>query len=214
MEDKLPGFQTFSERFYHECQQLCIDIMAACEQGCHIPPGTLMERCKPAASELRYNYYPPVTLGRLYEGRTRRGWPHTDFGLITLLFQDMQGGLQYQNRDQPDQFLPLQRETAEEIAVNVSDTLQRWSNDTILAGIHQVWLPPNLSPEELDTHSHTLPERRSTVFFFKAHRDANVGALSPFINEAQPSRYDNITALEFHKRMTGLLTQGAESVSS
>lgn len=214
MEDLFPGFQAFSESFYHVCQELCLQIMAACERGYRLPQGTLVERCKPAASELRYNHYPSVTLGRLYEGQTRRGWPHTDFGIITLLFQDTKGGLQYEDRDQPGQFLPLQRETAGEIAVNVSDTFQRWSNDVVPAGVHQVWLPPRLSPEQLGKHCYMLPERRSTVFFFKAHRDMMVGALPHFVTETQRSRYGNITALEFHKQMTDVLIQGAKPAPS
>lgn len=213
-ENALPGFREFSETFYHACQELCLQIMAACERGCGLAQGTFVERCKPAASELRYNYYPPVSLSRLYEGTTRRGWPHTDFGLITLLFQDQQGGLQYEDRENPGQFLPLPRERPDEIAINISDTFQRWTNDFIRAGVHQVWLPSDLPQEVLNNEKYVLPERRSTVFFFKAHRNAMVGPLSEFTTQTQPALYDNITALEFHKRMTDVLITNAKPVPS
>lgn len=208
MEDEFPGFRQLSEHFYDLCQTLCLQIMAAMELGCGLTPGTLQDRCRPAASELRYNHYPRVSLGKLYDGLTRRGWPHTDFGLITLLFQDTQGGLQYEDRAKPGTFLPLMCESEDEVAVNISDTFQRWSNDSIPAGVHQVWLPP-LADEHLAQKDHVLPERKSNVFFFKAHRNALVGALPDFVSETRPSRYENITALEFHKRMTDVLIRNA-----
>ncbi|KAJ5260582.1 Clavaminate synthase-like protein [Penicillium angulare] len=211
-EEGCPGFKEFSETFYLQCQDLCTQVMAACETGCHISPGTLVNRCKPAASELRYNYYPEVDLKRLYGGETRRGWPHTDFGIITLLFQDNRGGLEYEDRDHPGQFLPIEKERPDEIAINVSDTFQRLSNDVIPAGVHQVWLPRHLTTEERSREDHIIPERHSTVFFFKADRETMVGALPEFTTPATPGKYDDITALEFHKRMTQILVQNATQV--
>lgn len=209
MESELPGFQRFSESFYRDCQELCLQVMEAFELSCDLPAGMLQDRCKPAASELRYNFYPPVSLAKLYEGQTRRGWPHTDFGLITLLFQDLQGGLQYEDRSKGSgNFLELQRETSDEIAINISDTFQRWTNDHIMAGVHQVWLPP-LTPSQLAQKDYVLPCRISNVFFFKPDRNANVGALPQFVSGERPSRYEDITALAFHKKMTDVLVQNA-----
>lgn len=203
VEDVLPGFQRLSEDFYNICQNLCLVIMEAMEQGLELPAGSFVERCKPASSEIRYNYYPAVAKERLLQGDTQRGWPHTDFGLITLLFQDTQGGLQYEDRSRPGHFLPLNRETPGEIAVNISDTFERWSNGSISAGVHQVWLPN--SP----TSSSELPTRISTVFFFKAAREAMVGALPQFISPSRPCQFEDITALEHHKRMTMALLREA-----
>ncbi|KAE8139830.1 Clavaminate synthase-like protein [Aspergillus pseudotamarii] len=209
--DSLPGFQAFTEAFFRECQNLCLDVMSACEIGCDVPEGTFVRRCMPASSELRYNYYPPVSLSRLNEGTTRRGWPHTDFGIITLLFQDTKGGLEYEDRQHPGTFIPLVRERPDEIAINVSDTFQRLTNDFIRAGVHQVSLPQNLSSMPQNSSDHILPERHSTVFFFKAHRECMVGAIPDFVNEQNPAKYDNITALEFHNRMTDILVRNASS---
>lgn len=93
--------------------------MEACEIGMHLPPGTLVQKCIPAMSELRLNYYPAVSLQRLQEGHTKRGWPHTDFGIITLLFQDNVGGSEVENRSRPNTFEPLIRDSPSEIAINV-----------------------------------------------------------------------------------------------
>ncbi|KAB8276877.1 non-heme dioxygenase in morphine synthesis N-terminal [Aspergillus parasiticus SU-1] len=212
--DSLPGFQAFTEVFYGQCQSLCLDIMSACEIGCRVPEGTFLKRCVPAASELRYNYYPPVSLSRLHEGKTRRGWPHTDFGIITLLFQDTQGGLEYEDREHPGTFIPIVRERPDEIAINVSDTFQRLTNDFIKAGVHQVFLPQHLALRPELPGEYVLPERHSTVFFFKAHRECMVGSIPDFVNEQMPAKYDDITALEFHNRMTQVLVGNAASATT
>lgn len=207
-EDDLPGFQKFTAVFYDYCQTLCLQIMTAFEVSCGLAPGCLQERCKPASSELRYNHYPSVALEKIVGGQTRRGWPHTDFGLITLLFQDTQGGLQYENRNQEGTFLDLIRGSEDEVAVNISNTFQRWSNDFFPAGVHQVWLPP-LTEEQEAQKDYVLAERNSTVFFFKAHCDTSVGALPDFITADRPSQYEDITALKYHKLMTEVLVKNA-----
>lgn len=193
------------EKIYGICQQFCLQIMEACEIGMHLPPGTLIRRCVPATSELRLNYYPAVSIQRLQEGRTKRGWPHTDFGIITLLFQDAVGGLEIENRSQPDTFEPLIRDSPSEIAINVSDTFQRWTNGTLRAGVHQVTVPSTMKvkPEAM------VPQRRSAVFFFKAHRDVSVGPLAEFVSPNRPAKYEEMTALQFHQQMTGVLIQTA-----
>ncbi|OGM48190.1 hypothetical protein ABOM_002104 [Aspergillus bombycis] len=183
--DSLPGFQAFTERFYGQCQSLCLDVMSACEIGCRVPEGT-----------------------------TRRGWPHTDFGIITLLFRDTQGGLEYEDCEHPGTFIPIVRERLDEIAINVSDTFQRLTNDFIKAGVHQVFLPKHLPSQAQLPGEYVLPERHSTVFFFKTHRECMVGAIPDFVNEKMPAKYDNIMALEFHNRMTEVLVGNAATATA
>jgi hypothetical protein len=50
-----------------------------------------------------------------------------------------------------------------------------------------------------------IPERYSSVFFFKAHRSVSVGPIDHFVTEKSPAKYPNITALEFHREMTNIL---------
>lgn len=184
--------------------------MRAFELAYNLPVGMLTERCSPPASEIRYNYYPAVAVKRLSSGSTQRGWPHTDFGLITLVFQDTQGGLEYEDRGKLGTFLPLVRKTDDEIAVNISDTFQRWSNNLFLAGVHQVVTPRHLVSKEEHVEDLIIPERFSTVFFFKASRESMVGSLPPFVSDKAPAVYEDISALEFQKKMTMILVQSNE----
>lgn len=179
--------------------------MAAIEVGLSLEPGALVGRCCPAASEIRMNRYPPVSTERLEDGRVKRTWPHTDFGIITLLFQDHVGGLELEDRTRPGTFVPVTPVKASpgqksEMVVNISDTFQRWTNGVIKAGLHQVSAPPACKADAAPNG--ILPERHSCVFFFKATRDTSAGPLPGFVTADNPAQYDEITALEYQQRMT------------
>ena len=188
------------EMYFEYGQKISLQIMEACEVGLDLPPGTLVERCTPAASELRLNHYPPITIEKLKEGLTKRTWPHSDFGIITLLFQDAVGGLELEDRTTGN-FVPVVRNHPCEMVVNVSDTFQRLTNDVIRVGLHQVTNPVHMK----DMENGTLPERYSSVYFFKAHRDTSVGPLPAFVGPQQPAHYPDMTALEFHRESTKVL---------
>ena len=178
--------------------------MTAMEVGLDLPAQSLVKRCQPAASELRLNHYPSVDLCELAEGKVKRTWPHTDFGIITLLFQDDIGGLELEDRRRPGTFVPVTSgdyngQTV--MVVNISDTFQRWTNDHITAGLHQVSVPPSMKGRD----EGVCPERYSSIFFFKADRQTSVGPLPEFVGDETPALYDEITALQFQQRRTKLL---------
>lgn len=205
----LPGFRESITSHYQSCQKTSLQIIAAIEVGLDLPEGSLVDRCRQDASEIRLNHYPPVSLDRLADGRVKRTWPHTDFGIITLLFQDDVGGLELEDRSHPGTFVPVLPTlpgAKSEMVVNISDTFQRWTNGVIKAGIHQVSPPPAYKLKSDTTNGNgILPERHSCVFFAKASRDTSAGPLSQFVSEDYPAQYDEITALEFQQRMTSQL---------
>lgn len=174
------------------------------ELGLELPQGTLANRCNPSASEIRLNHYPTISRALITEGKIKRTWPHTDFGIITLLFQDSVGGLELEDRKKPGTFVPILPSPAHgprELIVNVSNTLQRWTNNVIRAGLHQVSLPLMSGGLAADT----CPERYSAVFFLKAHRDTCVGPLPHFVTVDRPAAYTAMTAIEYQRQMTQVL---------
>ncbi|KAK3168265.1 hypothetical protein OEA41_004711 [Lepraria neglecta] len=174
--EDLPGFRKFFEHLYTYGQTISLQIMKACEVGLNLLPGTLTARCDPAASEFRFNHNPAVSIEKLQQRLQKRTWPRTDLGIITLLFQDTVGELELEDR-KGGGFSPVVREGDNEMVINISDTLQRWTNDCIRAGLHQVTNPV---PQK-DDEAGMLAERYSCVFFLKAHRETNVGALTTYI---------------------------------
>ena len=193
------------EESYKNLQAVCIDIMKALEVGLKLSSGTLVQRCLPASSEIRLNHYPSISLAKLRNSNIRRTWPHTDFGIITLLFQDNVGGLELEDRKRPRTFVPVVPgefdDTPTELVVNISDTFQRWTNDVIRAGLHQVNVPAWM--KQLDEG--LCPDRYSSIFFFKADRNTSVGPLAEFVTEDRPAMYDECTALEYQQLKTKVL---------
>lgn len=104
------------------------------------------------ASCLRMLHYPPVP-ENVPEGSIRCG-SHTDYGTITLLFQDTMGGLEV--RDRNNQWVKA-TPIPGTILVNVGDILQFWTSDKLRATEHRVLIP---AEEKIARVS-----RRSTVFF-------------------------------------------------
>jgi isopenicillin N synthase-like dioxygenase len=188
------------EKYFVLVQNLSLEIMRACEVGFGMPENALVSRCQPAASELRLLHYPAVSIKRLKQGTIKRAWPHTDFGIITLLFQDGLGGLECEDRRKPFTFVPVEP-SEYELVVNTSDTFARWTNGRVAAGLHQVNVPPSM----MGLDDGVIPERYSSVFFFKAHRDVSVGPIDFFVSEKNPAKYTNITALQFHREMTHII---------
>ncbi|KAL2047956.1 hypothetical protein ABVK25_011185 [Lepraria finkii] len=90
--------------------------MEACEVGLNLPPSTLTARSNLAASKFRFNHYPAVLIEKLQQRLKKRTWPHTDLGIINLLFQDTVRRLELELREN-DGFSPVVREGDNEMVV-------------------------------------------------------------------------------------------------
>lgn len=182
------------ERHYHSCNKVSIELLAALELALKLPEGVLSSKCANESSELRLSHYPSISVQDMERGDTSRIWPHTDLGVITLLFQDEVGGLEVEDRDNKGVFFPVRRENWNEMVVNVSETLERMTNGQLPAGLHQVTVPRELKGNA----EATLPSRYSTAFFCKADRSADVGVLEPLLANGEVRKYETMTALQFH----------------
>lgn len=188
------------ESFYRQCDDTCLELMKALELAWGINDGSLVARCTPSATDLRLTHYPEIAVDEMANGKTSRIAPHTDFGPITLLFQDSTGGLEIEDRTQKvrgatDTFVPLPPTDVTEMIVNVGDTLTRWTNGKITGGIHQVTTPDALKGKS----GLVLPSRMSMAYLFKAGRDTSVGPLPAFVTEENSARYAELTAFEFQR---------------
>ncbi|MGB1258124.1 MAG: isopenicillin N synthase family dioxygenase [Thiolinea sp.] len=82
---------------------------------------------------LRYLHYPVIT-GEIGDQEMGAG-AHTDFGTVTLLFQDDVGGLEVEGVDgiwQPAPYIP------DTIVVNTGDLMARWTNERYRSTPHRV----------------------------------------------------------------------------
>jgi len=140
-------------------------------------------------NNLRLLHYPPVKkeVFEKNKGQLRAG-AHSDFGSITFLFQDMQGGLQVQTLD--GKWLDVTPSEGT-VVVNAGDLLARWSNNTIRSTIHRVVEPP-LKEEGVMKY----PARYSIAYFCNPDADQLIEAL-PGTSERTGKKYDAINAGEY-----------------
>ena len=79
-------------------------------------------------------YYPPMSEEDLMEERFGAA-PHTDFGVLTVLLQDMQGGLQVLNQSGDWIEAPPIKDS---FVCNIGDLLERWTNGDLVSTKHRV----------------------------------------------------------------------------
>ena len=197
-EKELPGFRKFMEALYAKFEEICTLILEALELSLGLPSGLFAQMCshEHSASELRFNHYPEISLEDIRRGTVNRIWPHFDLGVITLLFQDGIGGLEFEDRDRPGTFLPVDCGAPSEMIVNISETFQRWTNNGLRAGLHTVNIPPSMKTQQ----NGVIRERYSVAYFCKADRNVSVGPFPQFKEIEKPSQYDDVTALEYQQR--------------
>ncbi|XBW35706.1 hypothetical protein QEN19_001276 [Hanseniaspora menglaensis] len=112
---------------------------------------------------LRFLRYPQMRSLKEAENDDIRAGAHTDYGLLTILFQqEGQQGLQLNlNKEDDQDWLPIAFQPSDDISkegaplvVNFGDLLQFWTNGTIKSTIHRVVIPET-----------RLKDRYSIVFF-------------------------------------------------
>lgn len=101
--------------------------------------------------------------------RVRAG-VHTDYGTLTLLFNDENGGLQVRN---PQGDFVDADPVPDTCIVNVGDMLSRWFNDTLKSTEHRVVDPPAVDAED----GQLLPERYAIAFFAQPNKEATIAPL-------------------------------------
>ncbi|KAJ1553753.1 hypothetical protein HK405_006998, partial [Cladochytrium tenue] len=96
---------------------------------------------------------------------------HTDYGTVTLLFQDQRGGLEVKT---PSGEWAEATPIPGTVVINAGDLLARWSNDVIRSTEHRV-VSPRVAPTEAGGSQHGA--RYSVAFFCNPNQDAVVEGL-------------------------------------
>jgi isopenicillin N synthase-like dioxygenase len=121
------------EKFYWECSGVSGEILRAIGTGLGLrDPDLLLKFHSGHNNQLRLLHYPPIPAVELENKSSARMPAHSDWGSITLLFQDDCGGLEVEHQKAPGTFIPVQP-LKNAIVMNVGDLLMRWSNGSFLA---------------------------------------------------------------------------------
>jgi isopenicillin N synthase-like dioxygenase len=117
---------------YLAARQLAADILASLGRGLDVEPGFFEQRHSGQNQTLRYLHYP----ARGADGSPQSGaGAHTDYGSITLLWQDGQAGLEV--CDAQGKWLPVSADPSL-VVVNIGDLLQTWTAGRCQSTLHRV----------------------------------------------------------------------------
>ena len=170
-------FRTIAARAFGECLRGSNIVMEAFAIALDLPINYFRERHKGENVALRYLHYP--ISGKNLSANQLGAGAHTDFGTITLLFQDDVGGLQIQNRS--GQWLDAVHIQGT-VIVNTADLIATWTNDRYCSSPHRV---------RAITGGR---ERYSIAFFVDPDTDVPVSAFDSCISVDQPAKYPATTA--------------------
>ncbi|MCJ1282470.1 hypothetical protein MMC26_001793 [Xylographa opegraphella] len=194
--------------FYDACRTTALALTQALELGLGVRSGTLTTHCAPDASELTLNWYPAAAHAALQGPRLQRIWPHSDLGIVSLLFQDGVGGLEFEDRARGGGggggggFVPVRPSAVPgELLLNAADTLERWTNGMVPAGVHRVAVPVAMRGGGGGgaAEGEMVPGRRSVVLLYRARGEASVAPLPAFVTPDAPARFGEMTATEYLK---------------
>lgn len=149
-------------------------------------------------SSLTANHYPAQDVAPL-PGQIRKG-EHTDWGSLTLLYQDgAPGGLQVLGLDGQWHDVPAIEGS---FVVNIGDLMSVWTNDLWLSTAHRVVNPP---PE------HAGSERYSIAYFHQPNFDASISCIPTCLQDGATPRYETVTSGQY---LLGKVARMHESASA
>lgn len=127
-EEVLPGFREFMTGFYWSCFETSKELLRAMAMGIGLDDSDyLLKFHSGENNQLRLLHYPPVETEKLSSNAMARMPAHSDWGSITMLFQDDCGGLQVEHPRRPGEFVDATPMKGA-LIMNVGDLLMRWSN--------------------------------------------------------------------------------------
>lgn len=165
-----------------------MEVLAACLE---LPAGFFAQRHRGENVTLRFLHYPA---GLLPHSSAQLGaGAHTDYGSITLLFQDEVGGLELLRADRTWQLAPPVRGSA---VINTGDLMERWTNGRFRSTVHRV-RPISGSRD-----------RYSIALFVDPDAAVEVECFQSCISAERPARYPRITAGEHIRRKIAATNEG------
>lgn len=176
-----PNFHKVMSGYYDEMLALGEALMRGVALSLRLEENFFEDFCKDPLANLRLLHYPPQPANAHPDEKGCGA--HTDFGGITMLMQDDNGGLQVMGADGEWIHAPP---LADSYIVNLGDMVARWTNDQYRSTLHRV---VNFSGRE----------RYSIPFFYSGRLNHEVSALPGCLAEDEAPKYPP-TTVEAHMR--------------
>ncbi len=148
----LPEMKDVWTRYYAAMERLASRLMSLFATALGLEERWFDDKIDQHISNMVVNCYPPVD-GAPLPGQLRRG-AHTDFGSLTIVYQDAEpGGLQILTPGGDWVDVAAVEGT---FVVNIGDLMAAWTNDRWVSTMHRVVNPP----------PGAVPTRRMSIAFF------------------------------------------------
>jgi len=178
----LPGFRPAMEAYMTELTALSILLMRGMALSLGLPESWFDPFNDAPLFILRLLHYPPQPANPLPDEKGCGA--HTDWGCLTLLWQDDAGGLQVQGPDGWIDAPPIPGT----YVVNIGDMVARWTNDLYRSNLHRVI-------------NRSGRDRTSIPFFYEGNAAHPVACLPGCSDAANPPRYAPVTVSEHLREM-------------
>ncbi|KAK7529179.1 hypothetical protein IWX49DRAFT_595772 [Phyllosticta citricarpa] len=194
IDDEGKMFKSTMKEFWRACASLHQDIMKAVALGLGLKVDWFNEYIGQGDNTLRLLHYPEVdkSIFQREDGQLQvRAGEHSDYGSLTLLFQDSRGGLQVLS---PEGTYVDAKPISGTVVVNAGDLLARWSNDTIQSTKHRVVEPP-LQPRQENLTKY--PARYSIAYFCNPDFDKLIETIPNTYNKTSERKYPPVKSGEY-----------------
>ncbi|RDB19906.1 hypothetical protein Hypma_012757 [Hypsizygus marmoreus] len=188
-EKDAPKFKDTMLDFYQTCHDLHVLVMRSIALGLGLEENFFDTKINEQCHNLRLLSYPPIKTSLLKADGQARAGAHSDYGTLTLLFQDSVGGLEVKDPRTGD-FIPA-TPIPETIVINVGDLLARWSNDVLRSTLHRVVAPP---AKQISETEGITPARQSIAFFCNPNFSAEIACLP---NCGQEAKYPPVNTGDY-----------------
>lgn len=175
-----PQFEAFMRVFHKRVRKISSDVMSAFALALDLEPDFFEDKHTGLTQTLRLLHYPPAEA--VSEGQLGAG-AHTDYGTLTVLFQDHVGGLEVQTLE--GEWIPAPPIPGT-VVINTGDLIARWSNDCFKSTPHRV-VPSPAAREN---------GRQSIAFFSDPDPDVLIETFPSCVSAENPAKYGPITAGE------------------
>ena len=196
----LPTFKPGCITYWQECLKLARRLVRVFALALDLPETYFDSLTTYPGSDGVFNYYPAMTPEEASASTDVGLGSHTDLQCFTLLWQDMNGGLQVLNKDgQWIKASPIK----DTFVVNIGDYLMRLTNDRMKSTVHRVYnrstvdryvLPhPQVPCPSSSMAVSNVVTRYSMPFFFGFNFNEKCGVLDVCTDKTNPAKYEPIS---------------------
>jgi isopenicillin N synthase-like dioxygenase len=169
--------------FFDQCAIGASRVFRAFAIALHMPETYILDKHQARNYTLRLLHYPPMGVTPK-PGQIRAG-AHSDYGTLTLLFQDDVGGLEVKTLG--DEWIPAPYVPGT-VLINTGDLTERWSNDVFRSTKHRVALPQG---------EKAWQDRYSIAFFCQPDADAEIVCFPTCQSDENPPKYPPVKSGEY-----------------